>query len=36
VVLALVVAGLFAFAMKRLPDKVLTATGSSCRLEEKA
>jgi len=34
VILGLAAAGLFAFAMKRLPDKVLQPAGTACRLEE--
>lgn len=34
VVVGLILAGLFAFGMKRLPDRVLAATGPGCHLEE--
>jgi len=34
IVLALALAGLFAFGMKRLPDQVLAASGTVCNLEE--
>ncbi len=34
VILGLILAGLFAFGMKRLPDRVLEASGPGCRLEE--
>jgi hypothetical protein len=34
VVLGVILAGLFALGMKRLPDQVLAATGPACHLEE--
>jgi hypothetical protein len=34
IVAALAVAGVFGFAMKRVPDKVLQTAGPACRLEE--
>jgi hypothetical protein len=34
VIVALLAAGLFAFALKLVPNKVLSATGTHCRIEE--
>lgn len=36
IVLGLILAGLFAFGLKRLPDRVLAASGPACSLEEES